>query len=272
MVTMTELHENLGWVIGGVVATIAAFLSWFFESGFLNTVIGIIIGASIAFFVQTRTQKRAWKREYAIKVVEEVYAPLFKNLKRVIEGLEERSYWAQLFETWREIRDSHKYLMIDEPFRTKIDDLDVALRKYSRAISKIRGEITKIFSEEARKILEISGDVEMQLDVRGGNTGYGLGQSDIVNYLLKGKHPKERPHKSYPELKKVEVYDFVIKGGRPFHTNEIKKFDKFWWRCVERIRKNPTIQFVLKENERLLIETKKLKQELAKRIQEPWNI
>jgi len=53
---MTDLRENLGWIVGSAIAAIAAFLSWFYESGLLSALVGIVIGAGITYFVQTRTQ------------------------------------------------------------------------------------------------------------------------------------------------------------------------------------------------------------------------
>jgi len=269
---MTDLRENLGWVIGGVLATIAAFLGWFYESGLLNTVIGVAIGAGIAFFVQTKTQKRAWKRECAIKIVEEVYAPLFKELKNVVGGLENTDYWGKYLSTWREIQDTHKYLMIDEPFRTKMDELSEALDKYSRAIGEVRGRIIpKIFSEEARRIFRLETNVRLQLSVKAGNTGIGITDA-VCTDLLKGKHPKEEVFESHPEVRNVESYEFQTEDGKTFHTHEIEKFDDFWQSCIAWTKENPTVQFIFKENERLLADAKKLKEELTKRIQEPWNI
>jgi len=269
---MTDLRENLGWVIGSVLVAIVAFLGWFYESGLLNTVIGIMIGAGIAFFVQTKTQKRAWKREYAIKVVEEVYAPLFKDLKNIVKGLEERDYRGQWSHIWGEIQDSHKYLMIDEPFRTKMDNLNEALHNYSLAVSKIRGDIIpKIFSEEARRIFKLDTNVRTQISVKAGNVNYGLGDT-VVTCLLKGKHLKEEVFKSYPELKNIESYEFQTEEGKGFHTHEIEKFEDFWKSCVMLIKENPTVQAILKENERLLADARRLKEEITKRIKEPWKI
>lgn len=269
---MTDLRENIGWVIGGALAAIAAFLGWFYESGLISTIVGIVIGAGIAFFVQTRTQKRAWKREYSIKVVEEVYAPLFKDVGNIVNGLEGRSYWGFSFPTWREIKNSHKYLMIDEPFRTRVDELNKALEKYTRTIGKVRGKtIPQILSEEAKKFFELDTNVRTQLSLKAGNSSYSIGDN-LVEYLLKGNHPHDEVVKWRAEYKNVESYALQTEKGTEFNINETKKFDDFWFSCVERAKENPTVQFLLKENERILGDAQKLKEELTKRIQEPWNI
>ena len=269
---MTDLRENINWAIGGIVAAVAAFFGWFYESGLLTTIVGIMIGAGIAIFVQSRTQKRAWKREYALKLVDEVYAPLYKELRSTVEGLKRMDYRGYWLSSWRDIQESHKYLMVDESFRTEMDELQKALSEQSNLTWKIRSEIVpKIFSEEAKRVFEVATDFRSTLSVKTGNGTTSLGDN-IISYLLTGKHPKEAVSTRHTEYKKVELYGFQTEDGKSFHTQDIEKFNRFWETCMERIKSNPNIKNASKENERLLDNSKKLKEDLVKRIQEPWNI
>jgi len=152
---LVNLRDNIGWLIGSIGGVGAIILGYLQQYEFLGALLATTIGAGIAYFVQTKTQEKTWKREYALKVVEEVYAPLFKEFKNTVEGLEKRDYRTPWLSSWRDIQDSHKYLMVDEQFSTKMDELQKALYEQSNLTWKIRSEIVpKIFSEEAKRVFE----------------------------------------------------------------------------------------------------------------------
>ena len=81
---MTDLRENLGWVIGSIATAIAMAVGWVISTGVVVNLLFLLIGSGITYFVQTRTQKRAWKREYSVRIVEEVYGSLFSGIKGII--------------------------------------------------------------------------------------------------------------------------------------------------------------------------------------------
>ena len=113
---MNDFRESLGWIIGSAVAGAVAVVSWIFESGLLATLLGIMIGAGLTYFVQTRTQKRTWEREYSIKIVEEVYGALFREIRSNIRTLKLKFYSGLSFQTWSTFQDDHRYFMVDEGF------------------------------------------------------------------------------------------------------------------------------------------------------------
>jgi len=84
---MTDVRENLGWLIGSIVTALSLIFGWIYQSGVLSTLVGVAIGAGITYYVQTKTQNRAWKREYAVKIAETVYGSLFKELQRIQRSL-----------------------------------------------------------------------------------------------------------------------------------------------------------------------------------------
>jgi len=150
--TMTDWRENLGWLIGSVATAITLALGWLFESGILNTIVGIVIGAGIAFFIQTRTQKRAWKREYSVKIAETVYGVLFNSLRRIIPSLERKIYYRMSFVGWYNMKEDHRYFMVDKKFRTKLDNFLERAQGYSRATNELRNTIlAEITNEETEK-------------------------------------------------------------------------------------------------------------------------
>jgi len=92
---MTDVRENLGWILGSIATAIAVAVGWLISSGVVINLIFLLIGSAITYFVQTKTQNKVWKREYGVKLAEEVYGSLFKQMKDIIQYLEEkyRIYW-----------------------------------------------------------------------------------------------------------------------------------------------------------------------------------
>lgn len=60
---MTDIRENLGWLIGSIITVLALVLGWIYQSGVLNTLVGVAIGAGIAYYVQSRTRTELGKEK-----------------------------------------------------------------------------------------------------------------------------------------------------------------------------------------------------------------
>ena len=272
---MTDLRENFGWVIGSIVAAIAAFLGWFYESGLLNTIIGIIIGAGIAFFVQTRTQKRAWKREYAVRIAEEVYGSLFRQVKWIVWSLVKTHYRQLNFEQWGQFQEDHRYFMVDEKFRTKLDELFERVRNYNKAVYELENVILpKIVNEETKRIFNVDTDEHARLEVKysKGHRPHS-GTPSIIRCLISQTHPKDDVLSGESDVSNVEcVVNIRQRSGETFHSQDLSKFSEFWESCLKKMRKDKTHKFIIEENDKLLEEARKVKKELVKRIEEPWRI
>lgn len=273
--SMTDLRENLGWIIGSTIAVIVAFLGWFFESGLLNTVIGIAIGAGIAYFVQTRTQKRAWKREYSVKIAEEVYGALFRDVKSIIRILEKKVYVYLGFQSWGEFQNDHRYFMVDEKFRRRLDNFSQRAEEYGTAIIKLENTILpKIANEETRKTFDVDTEKHAKLNVKYMDGHRPTSTTpDVIRCLKSLTHPKEEALSRKSEVTNVEYFvNIEQKSDDPYHSHDSSKFDKFWQSCKRRVSSNKTYRYIIEENDKLLEEARKLKKEIAKRIEEPWRI
>ena len=276
---MPKIRDYWNWIIGSVLAAIAIAVGWLIESGIALSLISLLIGAGITYFITTRVQRRVWKREYAIKVVEEIYGKLYDNMKNILNTLEGESYYPALLHEWHGMRDSYKYLMVDETFGKEIDELYDQLSKYSRAVSQIRGEIIpNIARQETEKFFGVKTNEHAKLHIKWKEdlTQRTISTAlDITDSLLLQKPPLEwhfgKHEQQIPTL--IESQAEILVGNKlQFVPTDVEKFNIYWKSCLKRTNKNPTHQFIRKEKERLIIEVKKLMKELRKRIQEPWKI
>lgn len=272
---MRDLHENLGWIIGSAIAGIATFLSLMWESGLLSTLVGIIIGAGIAYFVQTRTQKRAWKREYSVRIAEDVYGPLFGAIESIILPLEDQWYRGLDFQEWQMIQDEHRYFMVEEKFRARLDSFLERVQRYSDAVYRLRQtRLPKIADEETERIFnsEVTEHASLGVEYREKHDNKSA-RPNIINCLISETHPKDYVLKDKSEISNVK-FDIRIRksDGKVYHYDESAKFDEFWESCLRRMKEDETYKYVIEQNEKLLEEARKLKKEIANRIEEPWKI
>jgi len=270
---MADIRENLGWLIGSIATAIAMIIGWFISSGVVVNVIFLLIGAGITIFVQRMTQKRQWKREYSIKMVEQVYSSLFNDIKNIIKNLDAK-YYSTLIFNWTKIQDDHKYFMVDEKFRDKLDLFLEKIKSHNDAVNKLRNKILpNIIIEAAEKIFE------MKVDTRNitPRIEYKEGSSDIamshqtVELLLSNLHPKEYMLKYYPE---AIFSKFIIQIHTPHVSiNNIEdKSKKFWELCLTKMGENKTYQNVNKNHKKLLEEAKGIRKLLIEHIQETWKL
>lgn len=272
---MTDLRENLGWLIGSIATAIAMAFGWLTSSGVVVNLLFLLIGSGITYFVQTKTQKRAWKREYSVKIAETVYGTLFGKVNYILRLLEKKVYHQLDFEEWRQIQVDHRYFMVEGKFRTRLDNFLERVQRYSDAVSRLRSTILpKIANEETERVFNLEAFGHASLNVEYKHKRDNFSESPhIIPCLVSKTHPKDRVFRGKSEISNVK-FDIRIKklDGGFYHSDEVAKFDEFWESCVRRMKEDKTYKFIIEENEKLLEDARKLQKEIVKRIEEPWKI
>lgn len=278
---MTDLRENLGWLVGSILTGIAVAVSWLVSSGIFTTLVAVLVGAGITYFVQTRTQKktqeRAWKRESDLRTIEKVYGPLFEDVDKFLRYLREEIYPYISTQKWEEIQSTYHYMMLDKPFQRKINEFYEKVDIYNKTLLKIKREIIPtIQMEEAEKFLGFQPKT-LKLFVRGKRfIDWTTIEINIPLTLLKKKQPIEMVSVLYPEMKKPSFHlEITNPAGNPYsytHPEWMKEFDKFWKRCHKRLEADSTVQSLREQYAKLISETEKLRKELVTRIEQPLKI
>ena len=271
---MTDLRENLGFIIYSISSAIAMIIGWMVQSGIIVAIVSVLIGAGISYFVTTKTQKRAWKREYAVKIAETVYGLVYRDLKWIIWFLENEPSEHELnFKHWGIIQEDHRYLMVDEVFRDKLDTFFERVRRYNDSVNELKTKILpSIINKEVERIfMKGTPADEIKLEVRYKDGTHIMSTSPkIIDCLISEIHPKDYAMRSNPE---AVILEFLLLWGQvPASPMDVDKFDEFWESSLRRMKEDKTYNFVIEENGNLLEEARKMKKEIVKRIEEPWRI
>ena len=268
---MPDFRENLGWIIGSFATAIAMAIGWFISSGVVVNLLFLLIGWGIAYFVQTKTQKRAWKREYSIKIVETVYSDLFRTIKNNILSLESKGYRRITFGDWDTMQDDHRYLMVDEKFRTKLDEFCKRMENYSSAIYELREVILKrVAKEETKRIFNVELLNIPQFEVKYKEDNHDHQQTvNYTNCLITDTYPTKHVSKEKPNISN-SMLTIRIRSldGETHHFHDKDKVKEFWESCIKRMKEHNTYKFVIEENDKLLDEARKMNKEIGNRIEE----
>jgi len=246
----------------------------FVWSGIL-AIIGAIVGALIAYYSQKRTQERAWKREYAVDIAVEVYGTLFSAIRSVVLPLEEKWYKQFSFDAWLDMQYDHRYFMVDEKFRNKLDIFLQRVKKYSDAIYELREKILKrVAKEETKRIfdIELLNIPKFEIKCQEGSEDKQISVK-CTDCLITDTHPTKYVLKERPNVSDC-VFNIRIHSldGKPHLFDDENKVKEFWESCLKRMKEKETYKFIVEENDRLLEEAKDVKKEITKRIEEPWKI
>lgn len=173
LIAMTNLQDNLAWIIGSIATALAMAIGWFISSGAVVNLLFLLVGAGIAYFVNIRTQKRTWKRENALTMRDKVYGPIFREVSMILEDVESvrPSDW-NASQKLEEITGDYLFYKIDEDLKSKLYALLERHEKYQtirRAIEKKVLEVIRNAVVKEHKMDTGSGSdqVVLRLEIEG---------------------------------------------------------------------------------------------------------
>lgn len=277
---MTDLRDNLAWIIGSIATAIAMAVGWLISSGVVINLLFLLVGSGITYFVQTRTQKSAWKREYSVKIAEEVYGKLYHEIKQISSDLQEQRLSTVNFGQWQQFQETHQYFMVDKTFRVELDDFLKGIKSYNAAVIKLIGEvIPAITRNESEKIFNAIGFIIIDLKYKDVNGNIFTSSVTPNDSLINRASPREYIEKQNPGSKVVDFQtkfrDVIETFGLPvIEKPKIgeTKFNEFWESSFKQLKENETYRLILDKQNALLNEDKKILEELIKRIEQPWKI
>src|SRR2546426_3691989 len=130
--------------LGPLVGLIGYAVGFFFSA---------YVGMHIYFFTTARTQEREWRQRYRVEHVEDIFGPLYDDIVKVIDSLEDWSYAS--LEKWPGIKKSHYVFFVDEAVKAKLDGLEGFLAgEFSQRLRKAQDAASTAAVEAFRKATE----------------------------------------------------------------------------------------------------------------------
>lgn len=158
-------RDDIVGILGAVLSTIFAALGFLWSIGFLQLIFTFLTGSFATYVVQhrlqTESEKREIKRENALEMRDEIYGPIFMELSKILENVEEvrASEWGPS-EKLKGIMADYLFFTIREDLKRRLSELIDRISKYET----IRRAAQLMVQKNIRKELES----QHQIDI-GGN-------------------------------------------------------------------------------------------------------
>ncbi|HKZ64344.1 MAG TPA: hypothetical protein VJ400_07875 [Thermoplasmata archaeon] len=113
MILVYKLDPELGADLAPAAGLLAYAIGFFFSA---------YVGLHIYFFTTSQSQDRQFRQQYITKHVEEIYAPLYDEVAKVVRELEGYE-WPRL-EVWPAKKGTHYAFFVDDDLRSQLDLLE----------------------------------------------------------------------------------------------------------------------------------------------------
>jgi len=206
---------------------------------------------------------------------QEIYGQLKKSVINIISNLENKDYHKFSLEPWHDIQVDERHQLVNKKLRNRLDNFSEKIDKYGSVIDQIDFKILKTITQDVANEIykkEQSASGMLHLSIRFFKTrGEPLNRSITIYDHLKKKHTieelidftRKEENLSEEEIKGTELELQYYREP----INDEQKITVFWNQCLERLDDVPEYKFIVKQNDVLLEEAKKIKEELIKRIE-----
>ena len=253
---MTDLQENLSWIIGSIATATAIAIGWFVSSGAVVNLLFLLIGAGITYFVQTKTQARAWKRENALTMRDKVYGPIFREMNEILESMElgKSPEW-EITSRLKEMKTQYLFYNMRRDLKNKFYTLAEKLDKYQTIYSSTQTLVLHKIREAVEKFHHIDvgigmGQVRLRLELL--KDAIGLGSITLDEAILQGTNPSDfirTKKKDWGE----DIFIEVRVGGK---SKELSDFESLYENVLSEMEGEPLYREEKKQRQVLVEELK----------------
>lgn len=274
------VRERTAYILASAGTMLSASLSWFLNSPLFGVLTGILVGTLVTDFTQSRSQRRAVKRDLALKNIETIYSPLYKEIGSIQEKATRFNYrtgYEDLPATeWIRISSEYHYHFIDPDVKRRLIALYDLVSNFNRLVPIAKQKVDELFLNEWEK--SFSFPVTMVLY---GVTLDGVDAQTVTltNYLLFGVHPK-KAFESSPATAKVAYYVYYSAkktGSADNYSNVLRekshmeKFDRLYSQLLEHVTRLDTVKELNGIIRSILGLCPVVRTSILHMIQEPWS-
>jgi hypothetical protein len=276
------IQENLTYALGVAGATGFGVLTWFLNSPLLGVVAGVLLGTALTLLTQARIQKRIWRRELAVRNIETIYAPLYKELEQMLNKISsqgpQHGYETLDDSQWKRIRGEYIYHFIPRPLSLRLEKIYSTVNRYNLSIGTV---YTLVDREILRGVSEFYGsefsDIRYSFSPHpGASTGIPL-----LNLAIFQGDPKQvfqtiDPESSNPtffiDLVPKRSGDIGIPTREITQADDVAKFQSFFLELSKKIQINPQLVKLKTTVREISQSATKTRDEILRLIKEPWSI
>ena len=277
-----SLREDTSLFISTVGAVVTGALSWFLNSPLLGVVTGVFLGTGVSVYVQSRTQRRAWKREVALKNIDTVYAPLYRELNAILSHIDNSQqhfvYGSIEYPEWTSISSEYYYHIVSETLRKRLDSLYEHIKKYNQLLTHLTSDVSILITQEASAFYKRSDLREITLGIWTGPSTNDFSQISITNAILFGKDPRDIPH--FPSYSYIPNPQFAVllqvpnkQGGYSLETlksaDDLKQFAEFLSKTIVVVQKSDVVRETQSILRTITSHCKEAQSSLLQLIQQP---
>src|SRR6266704_2199954 len=146
------IRENLPVGLGIVGGVAAAGATWFLNSALFGVVTGVLLGTGLSLWVQSRTQNRIWKRDLALKNIDSIYGPLYREItanQSKGSPSAKTSFQALSTAEWERIRSDYLYHSVPDPLKALLARHYALIEKYNTLTGRVVNKVGKTIVEKA---------------------------------------------------------------------------------------------------------------------------
>ncbi len=236
----------------------------------LTSIISVTIGAALGFggtlLIQKWTQERTWRREYGLKIIDKVYAPLYEEIG-LLRGVFDKfgrigahSIWPGEEDDyipgdkWDKIRSSYLYLMILDK------DLKEGLDKFYNK----RSDYAQWYSDSHDVIIKFLKNI-LNSEI----VGLYQGDWDLIDRIMFSGHNFDTHIKD-----SFKNDDGGIKKGffKSWEERDIVVPDDIFDQLLTKVNSDFSVTNIRIIRQELISKCDYLLEELSRKIEEPWKM
>ena len=278
------LREDAATITASIGAATFAGLSWFYNSPVFGIVFGLLVGALITQFTQSRIWKKTVNRDFALKNIDTIYNPLFKEISRTIDQAKSIGYWTgySAFPNNDWIQISHEAYFQFVPFqlRKQLNQFYSHVIRYNDLIGGAQKAVMDLVLIQASQFYnnQVRGVTYVVTAEVTADPPSVQGFMALTNPLLFGVHPREVLARAYPNSKTLTfrvAYDFY-EPPRGIHSKtlegpeELHRFDRLYEALLKQTQEIDSVKGLATEFQEIRREGRKVRSSLLEKVGETW--
>lgn len=266
-----------------IVSAILSALSLLNGFAPIAAVLAAFAGAMVTISFNSYLQKRLWKREVVIKMVGELYGPLFVENGRILQALMEKELYLSLRTMngeWSRILADYHYLVLPLPLRAQLDNFYALASQVDQESSELNAVISKILLKDTGSVIGAEvGMASWSLQLYVGEQVLAMHPFDLHETIVKGWTPSDVYTKSvpaiYPTATSFKVFADAQKVGESeVFKQEVKTetADNLFRKMVEELHSDQKYKNFAKDKLELGAVGGSIREQLKVIVSEPWKV